>query len=141
MHIKMRACWKTIIVFSSVMAMAFVCSTSAAAQKDAGYVISTYKNGAKVGSRKVTATELRNASIGLVDAFQAGRPDYQILLKAAKSMTAMDRCFQWFVAGIAMASIQSGALDASANAENFLQDSKESIGETNTATRVTCDMR
>lgn len=105
------------------------------------YTISTFKNGQPIGTRKVNVVELRNAAIALTSVFQDRIPSYDQLVSTAKSMTAKDRCFNLYSSRVALASVEGGILDASANAEEFLKNSIISIGEVNGQTQVTCEMR
>jgi|JI10StandDraft_1071094.scaffolds.fasta_scaffold1042309_2 hypothetical protein len=105
------------------------------------YTVLTFKNNQKIGKRAVSAAELHHAASELVIAFQENPPTYEVLIEVAKSMTAKDRCFNLYSSRITLASVQSGLVDASANAEEFLVNSIRSIGEVNDQTQVTCDMK
>ena len=105
------------------------------------FTVFTFKNGQKIGARIVKGEELRNAAFTLVSAFQEQVPSYQQLISVAKSMTAKDRCFNLYSSRFALASIESGNLDGSANSEEFLKNSIASIESVNSETRVTCEAR
>jgi hypothetical protein len=106
-----------------------------------GFTISTFKSGQKIGVRKVKPQELRNAATTLVTVFQNQTPSYSRLIDVAKGMTARDRCFNLYGSRVALASVKSGKLDSSANAEEFLANSISTIEAVNTETQVTCKMQ
>ncbi len=116
-------------------------SPSQRPEKSAAYIISTFKNGQPIGTRKTEAAELRNAAIGLAGAFQDKAPSYERLVSVAKGMTAKDRCFNLLSGKVAIASIEASKLDASQNAEVFLKNSIASLEAVNSQTHVTCEMR
>lgn len=119
-----------------------LCATAAQTMAaSTAFTISTFKNGQPIGTRKVTAAELRNAAIALTSVFQEQMPSYDRLVSVAKGMTAKDRCFNLYGSRVALASVEAGMLDASANAEGFLKYSIKSIEEINSQTQVTCEMR
>ena len=103
--------------------------------------ILTFKNGQQIGVRNVYSAELRNAAVALTSAFNDQPPTYARLLSVAESMSAKDRCFNLFSSRIALSSVESGRLDASANAENFLKNSISTIDDVNSRTQVTCKMK
>lgn len=116
-------------------------SASQATASPPTYTIVTLKNGQEIGTRNIAAIELRNATSALVEAFQEQPPSYAVLLSIAKGMTAKTRCFNLYGSRIALASIESGKIDASANAEEFLKGSITSIEQVNAQTQITCEMR
>lgn len=116
-------------------------ATHSVAAPSISYVISTFKNGQLIGTRKVNIVELRNAASTLSSAFQNEPPEYEQLLAVAKAMTAQDRCFNLYASRTALASVEAGIFDASANSEEFLKNSIASIEEINSYTQVTCAMR
>jgi len=104
------------------------------------YTISTFKNGQPIGARVVKAVELRNAAIAMTNEFRDLTPSYDLLVSVAKDMTAKDRCFNLYSSRAALASVEGGMLDASANAEEFLKNSIASIEEVNSQSQVMCEM-
>lgn len=124
-----------------VPAVFVLCAATTQSMAATGYTISTFKNGQQIGTRKVNAVELRNATIAMTSAFQDRLPSYDLLVNVAKGMTAKDRCFNLYSSKVALASVEGGMLDASANAEGFLKSSIDSIGEVNSLTQVTCELR
>lgn len=128
-----------LILLSTVLVLCAATTQTMAAST--AYSISTFKNGQPIGARKVTTVELRNAAIALTGVFQEQMPSYDRLVSVAKGMTAKDRCFNLYSSRAALASVEAGMLDASANAEGFLKNSITSIEEVNGQTQVTCEMR
>lgn len=104
------------------------------------YTIVTFKNGRPIATREVYAMELRNAAVALTSRFREQTISYSRLLSVAKSMTAKNRCFNLYSVRTALASVEGGLLDASANAEEFLKNSIASIEEVNSQSQVTCEM-
>jgi len=88
----------------------------------------------------VKAVELRNAAIAMTNEFRDLTPSYDLLVSVAKDMTAKDRCFNLYSSRAALASVEGGMLDASANAEEFLKNSIASIEEVNSQSQVMCEM-
>lgn len=127
-----------ILLSAAVVLCAATTQTMAAST---AYTISTFKNSQPIGTRKVNAVELRNAAIAMTSAFQDQIPSYDLLVSVAKGMTAKDRCFNLYSLRVALASVEGGILDTSANAEEFLKNSIVSIEEVNSKTQVTCEMR
>lgn len=105
------------------------------------YTIVTFKNGHEIGKRTVRIVDLHNAARALISAFNDRTPDFGLLVGVAKSMPAKDRCFNLFSSRVALASVQAGIFDTSANSEDFLNKSIRSIEEVNSQTQVTCDMK
>lgn len=106
------------------------------------YVISTFKNGKQVGARKVNVGEIHAAASALNAAFQnESAPQYEQLFAVTKTMTAKERCFNLYASRSALASIETGIFDASANAEEFLNNSIRTIEDVNIQTQVTCQMK
>lgn len=128
-----------LILLSAVLVLCAATTQTMAAST--AYTISTFKNGQPIGTRKVNAVELRNAAIAMTSAFKDKIPSYDLLVSVAKGMTAKDRCFNLYSSRVALASVEGGILDASANAEGFLKNSIVSIEEVNSKTQVTCEMR
>lgn len=137
----MRAIKSMKHTFSVLVAAAIFTTASLAKTAAPVYTILTLKNGQQISKRVVNSAELHNAAIELTIAFQARSPDYSILLGVAKGMTAKDRCFNLYSSRTALASVQGGILDASANSEEFLRRSIKSIEEVNNQTQVTCEMK
>ncbi len=106
-----------------------------------GPTISTFKNGQVIGIRATTTEEVRAAATAMATAFEKDPPNRAALLGAAKAMTAKARCFNLYMGRVAMASIQAGKIDASANSEAFLQDSIATLSEVNDQTQVKCEMK
>lgn len=127
-----------LILLSIAVLCAAATQTTAAST---AYTISTFKNGQPIGTRKVNTVELRNAATALTSVFQEQIPSYDRLVSVARGMTAKDRCFNLYSSRTALASVEAGMLDASANAEGFLKNSITSIEEVNNQTQVTCEMR
>ncbi len=100
-------------------------------EKSTAFIISTFKNGQPMGTRKTEAAEFRNAAIGLVSTFQDKTPSYERLVSVAKSMAAKDRCFNLLSSKFAIASVEAGIVDASQNAEMFLKNSVASLEAVN----------
>ena len=88
----------------------------------------------------VNLIELRIAAIALTNEFRDLTPSYDLLVSVAKDMTAKDRCFNLYGSRAALAFIEGGILDASANAEEFLKNSIASIEEVNSQSQVMCEM-
>jgi hypothetical protein len=125
-----------------LLAVLVLCAATAQTMAaSTAYTISTFKNGQPIGTRKVNAVELRNAAVALTSTFQDQIPSYDLLVSVAKGMTAKDRCFNLYSSRAALASVEGGMLDTSANAEGFLKNSIVSIEEVNSKTQVTCEMR
>lgn len=104
------------------------------------YTIKTYKNGIAISARKVTVAELRSASHAMIDAFKDSSPSYDFLVNIANSMNAKERCFNLFGARTALATIETGIIDASKNSEESLKKSIASFEEVNGNTNVSCTM-
>ena len=130
-----------LILLSTVLVLCTATTQTMAASASTAYTISTFKNGQPIGTREVSAVDLRNAAKHLTSAFQEQMPSYERLISVAKGMTAIDRCFNLFSSRVALASVKAGMLDASANAEGFLENSITSIEKVNSQTLVTCEMR
>lgn len=105
------------------------------------YTISTFKNDQIIGTRKVNEVELLSMAIGFTSEFKAQTSSYDLHLRVAKGMTAKERCFNLYTSRVALASVEAGVLDASANAERFIRNFITSIEEVNTQTQVVCEMR
>lgn len=124
----------------ALMWLCLFAPSASAAPPDHNSIL-TYKNGLQIGKRDVYPVELRNAAVLLTSTFKEQLPSYGRLVSVAEGMSAKDRCFNLFSSRAALASVQSGMLDASANAESFLKNSIASIEEVNTRTQVTCKMQ
>jgi hypothetical protein len=129
------------MLFIVVLVLCAIASRTMAASSANYYTISTFKNGQAIGVREVNPDELRNASIALVSHFKDRIPSYGQLVSVANGMTAKERCFNLYSSRVALGSIESGMLDASANAEEFLKNSIVSIEEVNSKTQVMCEMK
>ncbi len=105
------------------------------------HTIATFMNGQPIGTRVVKSVELRNAAIAMTNAFKNQTPSYVILESVAKGMTAKDRCFNLYSSRFALASVEVGMLDSSANAKEFLENSIASLQAVNSLSQVTCEMR
>jgi hypothetical protein len=127
--------------FPMFAVLAICASTCWAKTTTPTYTIFTLKNGQQIGKRIVHVAELRDAATALIAAFQERTPDYSLLVSVAKGMNAKDRCFNLYSSRTALASVQGGIQDASANSEEFLNNSIRSIEEVNNQTQVTCDMK
>ena len=123
-----------------VLGLSLIGTLAFAAQPDYNAIL-TFKHGQQIGVRNVYPAELRNAAVALTSAFNDQPPTYARLLSVAESMSAKDRCFNLFSSRIALASVEGGLLDASANAENFLKNSISTIEDVNSRTQVTCKMK
>lgn len=123
-----------------LMALVLCVVTTQTMAASPAYTISTFKNGQPIGVRVVNLIELRIAAIALTNEFRDLAPSYDRLVSVAKDMTAKDRCFNLYSSRAALAFVEGGILDASANAEEFLKNSIASIEEVNSQSQVMCEM-
>jgi hypothetical protein len=131
----------TFYFIALVLGFPFAETAEAAKNSDPTYIISSFKNGQKIGARKTTGQELRDGAVFAANQFKGQTVGYESHLVIARTLDAKSRCYNLFSFRIAAASIEAGFIDTSMLAEQFFKNGISAIESVNSTTKVSCTMK